>query len=186
MRSARLSSRLGAALAFHPPPTQLHLRSTLLPLLRSFSTRLPDTFDPIDDRDDSLIPPSERGLSQSEFDALPAPQRASIRRHELDLILAEDAVASRRPSLLPPPLRRRCRRHRRGRLQRSRPPHPLPALFPPPSPPWHRPLHCAHHLLHVRRTRVASAADGQPRVHPRAPRLRRLPVPPLFATPSSL
>ena len=69
------------------------------PKPRLFSTRPPDTFDPIDDRDDHLTPPSTRGLSQSEFDALPPSEKEAIRQSELDLIAAEDTVASHlRPS----------------------------------------------------------------------------------------
>ena len=76
-----------------PPP--LHPTPLFHPSrLASSTSRLPDAFDALDERDDPSIPRSERGLSQAEFDALPAPQRDAIRQAELDLIAAEDAVPS--------------------------------------------------------------------------------------------
>ena len=87
----------------HPSLSRLPSLFPALPSLpihclpRLFSTRPPDTFDPIDDRDDHLTPPSTRGLSQAEFDALPPTEQAAIRQAELDLIAAEDTVTPLTP-----------------------------------------------------------------------------------------
>ena len=73
---------------------------SLLPLarpsLRSFSTRssrLPDTFDDIEDRDAHLQPVSERGLTADEFARLPADERQAGRERERDIMRIEDELA---------------------------------------------------------------------------------------------
>ena len=64
---------------------------------RSFSSsRPPDSFDEINDRDQHLRPVSERGLTQAEFDALPAEEQEEIRQSELDLITAEELMQGRK------------------------------------------------------------------------------------------
>ena len=66
------------------------------PPLRSFasrSSRLPDTFDDIEDRDAHLQPVSERGLSADEFARLPADERQAVRERERDIMRIEDELA---------------------------------------------------------------------------------------------
>ena len=99
MRSMRPLSVAGASLAscLHSRPLPTVRQRRFIPFRFFASSRLPDAFDAIDERDDHLRPPSERGLSQAEFDALPESEREEIRERERDLMAAEDAIAARRP-----------------------------------------------------------------------------------------
>ena len=89
--AARSSLRSSSSL---PALHHQHLRFPHPTSRLIFTSRLPDSFDAIDERDDSSIPPSQRGLSQAEFDALPPTEREAVRQAELDLIAAEDSVAA--------------------------------------------------------------------------------------------
>ena len=83
-----------------PRPTHCQsisaLVSTSSRTFASRSSRLPDTFDDIEDRDAHLQPVSQRGLSADEFGRLSDDEQQLIRERERDIMRIEDEMADQR------------------------------------------------------------------------------------------
>ena len=86
-----------------PSTTASHSFLALIPTsTRTFasrssrSSRLPDAFDDIEDRDAHLQPVSQRGLTAEEYTALTAEEQQTIRERERDIQRIEDELAEQR------------------------------------------------------------------------------------------
>ena len=84
------------------PFPQSSFRHSIFPLntssrtFASHSSRLPDSFDDIEDRDAHLQPALQRGLTAHEFAQLPEDEQETIRQRERDIMNIEDEMADQR------------------------------------------------------------------------------------------